>query len=144
MNPNLSFTDPLADREVTIVITLAVGGQTRDERMALMSLGVTGQPPVTRAGSFGQVTTLIDQVWTAFGVQAQVAAAQGARVAGSAEKLAGETLDTPVFRADAVSDEALGRSTVEALAAPVSGAPETTPSPHGPAPKPQPDLSFLF
>ncbi|MCC6607929.1 MAG: hypothetical protein IT327_32285 [Anaerolineae bacterium] len=142
MNPNLSFTDPLADQEVTIVITLAVGGQTRDERMALMSLGVTGQPPVTSAGSFGQVTTLIDQAWTAFGVQAQVAAAQGARVAGSAEKLAGETPDTPVFRADAASDEALGRSMVEAVAAPVSGAPETTPPPT--TPKPQPDLSFLF
>lgn len=136
MNPNLSFTDPLADQEVTIVITLAVGGQTRDERMALMSLGVTGQPPVTRAGSFGQVTTLIDQAWTAFGVQAQVAAAQGAGVAGSAANPTGETPDTPVLRADAASDEA--------VAAPVSGTAETTPKPHGPAPKPQPDLSFLF
>ena len=120
MKPNLSFTDPLADQEVTIVITLAVGGQTRDERMALMSLGITGQPPVTTVGSFGQVTRLIDQAWTAFGVQAQVAA-QGAGDAGSAAKPAGETPDTPV-----------------------SSTAETTLQPNGPAPKPQPDLSFLF
>lgn len=136
MKPNLSFTDPLADQEVTIVITLAVGGQTPDERMALMSLGVTGQPPVTRIGPFGQVTTLIDQAWTAFGVQAQVAAAQGAGDAGPAANPAGETPDTPVLRADAASDET--------VAAPGSGTPETTRQPHAPAPKPQPDLSFLF
>jgi len=136
MKPNLSFTDPLADQEVTIVITLAVGGQTRDERMALMSLGVTGQPPITRAGSFGQVTRLIDQAWTAFGVQAQVVAALGAGVADSAANPAGETRATPVLRADAASDEA--------VAAPVSGTSETVPQPHAPATKPQPDLSFLF
>ncbi|MBK8904505.1 MAG: hypothetical protein IPM53_25225 [Anaerolineaceae bacterium] len=135
MNPNLSFTDPLADQEVTIVITLAVGEQVRDERMALMSLGVTGQPPVTRTGPFGQVTALIDQAWTAFGVQAQVAAAQGAGAAGSAEKPADEMRDTPEGRADAAS--------VEAVAALVPGAQETLP-PHAPAPKPQIDLSFLF
>ncbi|MFZ1395881.1 MAG: hypothetical protein WAS33_03235 [Candidatus Promineifilaceae bacterium] len=135
MNPNVSFTDPLADQEVTIVITLAVGAQARDERMALMSVGVTGQPPVTQNGPFGQVTALIDEAWTAFGVQAQVAAAQSAGAAGSAAKPAGEMTDTPEGRADAAS-------VVEAVAAPVPGAPETMPPP--PAPKPQPDLSFLF
>lgn len=127
MNLNLSFTDPLADQVVTIVITLAIGEQVRDERMALMSLGITGQPPVTRIGPFGQVTALIDQAWTAFGVQAQVAAAQGV-------KPAGEMTDTSARRADAAS--------VAEVAAPVPGAPETPPPP--PAPKPQPDLSFLF
>lgn len=135
MKPNLSFTDPLADQEVTIVITLAVGEQARDERLAQVSVGVTGQPPATLTGTFGQVTALIDQAWTAFGVQAQVAAAQGAQVTGQSTEPADETPDTPALRADAAS-------VVEVAA--VSGAPETTPSPHGPAPKPQPDLSFLF
>ena len=136
MNTTLTVDDPLADQEVTIVITLAAGEQARDERMAQVSVGVTGQPPATQTGTFGQVITLIDQAWTAFGVQAQVAAAQGAGDASSAAKPAGETPDTPVLRADAASDEA--------VAAPLSGTAETTPQPHGPAPKPQPDLSFLF
>ncbi len=127
MNTTLTVDDPLADQEVTIVITVTVGEQARDERMALMSLGVTGQPPVTKTGPFGQVTALIDEAWTAFGVQAQVAAAQGA-------KPAGEMADTPARRVDAAS--------VEAVAAPVPGAQATTPPPS--APKPQPDLSFLF
>lgn len=137
MNPNVSFTDPLADQEVTIVITLAVGAQARDERMALMSVGVTGQPPVTQTGPFGQVAALIDQAWTAFGVQAQVAAVQGAGAAGPAAKPAGEMTDTPALKADAAS-------VAEAVVAPVPGVQETTPPPHPPAPKPQPDLSFLF
>lgn len=127
MNTTLTVDDPLADQEVTIVITLAVGEQARDERMALMSVGVTGQPPVTKTGPFGQVTALIDEAWTAFGVQAQVAAAQGV-------KPAEEMTDTPARRADAAS--------VAEVAAPVPGAPETPPP--APAPKPQPDLSFLF
>ncbi|MCC6607967.1 MAG: hypothetical protein IT327_32475 [Anaerolineae bacterium] len=133
MNTTLTVDDPLADQEVTIVITVAVGEQARDERMALMSVGVTGQPPVTRIGPFGQVTALIDEAWTAFGVQAQLAAAQGAGAAGPAAKPAGEMAEPVARRADAASD-------VEVVAVP--GAKETIPQPH--APKPQPDLSFLF
>ena len=124
MNTPLTVNDPLADQEVTIVITLAAGEQARDERPALVSVGVTGQPPVTSAGTFGQVTTLINQAWMAFGVQAQAAAAQGAATQGNAgqeTKSADETTDTAVPSAQ-----------------------ETTPQPHAPASKPQPDLSFLF
>lgn len=121
MKTTLTVDDPLAEQEVTIVITLAAGEQARDERMALVSVGVTGQPPVTKTGTFGQVAALINQAWTAFGVQAQVAAAQNTETVGPAEKSDGETTDTAV-----------------------PGAQETTPQPHTPAPEPQPDLSFLF
>ena len=119
MNTTLTVNDPLADQEVAIVITLAAGEQARDERLAQVSVGVTGQPPVTRIGPFGQVAALINQAWMAFGVQAQVAATQGS--AGQETRSAGETTDT---------------------AAP--GTQETTPQPHTPAPESQPDLSFLF
>jgi hypothetical protein len=121
MNTTLTVDDPLAEQEVTIVITLATGEQVRDERMALVSVGVTGQPPVTKTGTFGQVPALIDEAWTAFGVQAQVAAAQNAETVGLPAEPTGETPDT---------------------AAP--GTQETTPQPNTPASKPQPDLSFLF
>ena len=124
MNTPLTVNDPLADQEVTIVITLMAGKQSRDERLAQVSVGVTGQPPVTRTGPFGQVAALINQAWMAFGVQAQATAAQGAATqgnAGQATKPAGEMTDTAV-----------------------PGAQETTPQPQTPAPKPQPDLSFLF
>ncbi|MCC6606258.1 MAG: hypothetical protein IT327_23830 [Anaerolineae bacterium] len=134
MNRRLTVDDPLAEQEVTIVITLAAGEQARDERMALMSVGVTGQPPVTRIGPFGQVTALIDEAWTAFGVQAQVAAAKSAKATEPTTIPAGETTDTPARRADAAS-------VVEAA---VPSAQEATPQPHVPASKPQPDLSFLF
>jgi hypothetical protein len=132
MNTNLIVDDPLAVQEVTIVITLAAGEQARDERMALVSVGVTGQPPVTKTGPLGQVVALINQAWTAFGVQAQVGAAQGAGAARQATKSAGEMTDTPALRADAAS-------VVEGN---VPGAQETTPQPLTPAP--EPDLSFLF
>ena len=121
MNTTLTVNDPLADQEVTIVITLAAGEQARNERLTQVSVGVTGQPPVTRTGIFSQVPALIDEAWTAFGVQVQVAAAQGTEAAGTATKPDGETTDTAV-----------------------SSAQETTPQRHTPAPDPQPDLSFLF
>lgn len=121
MNTTLTVNDPLADQEVTIVITLAAGEQSRDERPAQVSVGVTGQPPVTRTGMFGQVAALIDEAWTAFGVQAQVAAAPNTETVGPAVKPDGETTDTAM-----------------------PGAQETTPQPQTPAPDSQPDLSFLF
>jgi hypothetical protein len=121
MNIPLTVADPLAGQEVTIVITLAAGKQTRDERPAQVSVGVTGQPPVTKTGPFGQMAALINQAWTAFGVQAQAAAAQNAETVGTAAEPSGETPDTAI-----------------------SSAQETTPQPQTPAPDPHPDLSFLF
>lgn len=121
MNTSLIVNNPLIDQEVTIVVTLAAGKQARDERLAQVSVGVTGQPPVTKTGTFGQVTALIDEAWTAFGVQAQVAAAKGTETAETATKPAGDTPDTIV-----------------------PGTQETTPQPHTPTSTSQPDLSFLF
>ena len=46
MNTNLTVTDPLADQEVTIIITLAATEQPRDQRPALISVGMAEQLPV--------------------------------------------------------------------------------------------------
>ena len=75
MNPILTVTDPLADKAVTIVVTLMAGGSNRDERLALVSVGVPEQPPVSRSGRFAALPDLIDAAWTAFGVQVQTAVA---------------------------------------------------------------------
>lgn len=75
MNTPLTVTDPLADQEVSIVITLAASSQPRDERPALVSVGVAAQMPVIKTGTLGGLTTLIHEAWTAFGVRVQVAAA---------------------------------------------------------------------
>jgi len=75
MNPILTVADPLADKAVTIVVTLMAGGSNRDERLALVSVGVPEQPPVSRSGRFAALPDLIDAAWTAFGVQAQTAVA---------------------------------------------------------------------
>lgn len=121
MNTPLTVNNPLADQEVTIVVTLAAGEQARDERPALVSVGVTGQPPVTKTGTFSQVTALIDEAWIAFGVQTQVAAVKDTETAETATKPADEAPDT---------------------AAP--GTQETTSQSHTPTSTSQPDLSFLF
>jgi hypothetical protein len=94
MNTSLTVEDPLAGQEVTIVITLAAGEQPRDERPALVSVGVAGQPPVTKSGTFGQTAALINQAWTAFGLQSQLAAVQRAAVQESTEQPADETPET--------------------------------------------------
>ena len=75
MNTTLTVDDPLADREVTIIITLAADKQHRDERPAMVSVGVAEQLPVIKTGTFGDMPALIHEAWTAFGVRAQVAEA---------------------------------------------------------------------
>ncbi len=74
MNNALTIDDPLAGREVAIVITLPAGEQVPDERPALVSLGIAGALPVLKTGVLRDVAHLINAAWTAFGVQAQVAA----------------------------------------------------------------------
>ncbi|HRQ42149.1 MAG TPA: hypothetical protein PLD25_29875 [Chloroflexota bacterium] len=75
MNASLTVADPLADQEVTIIVTLAAGDQLREERPAMVSVGIAEQLPVIKTGIFGELSTLIDEAWTAFGVRAQVAEA---------------------------------------------------------------------
>jgi hypothetical protein len=83
MNASLTVADPLADQEVTVIITLAAGEPHRDDRSAMVSVGVAEQLPVIKTGTFGDVPALINEAWTAFGVRAQVAkaAADGETVA---------------------------------------------------------------
>ncbi|MCI0399012.1 MAG: hypothetical protein L0332_13630 [Chloroflexi bacterium] len=76
MKTTLSITDPLAGREVTIVITLAAGEQPREERPILVSAGVAGQLPVIKTGMFGEIATLINEAWLAFGLHQQFQAAR--------------------------------------------------------------------
>lgn len=118
MNTSLTVEDPLTEQEVTIHITLPVSKQARSDRAALLSVGVTGQPPVTMQGSFAQIPTLIDQAWAAFGVQAQLAMVQNDK------------------KEDAPVDEPL-----ETAVSPVKA---TEPQSEVALPDPQPDLSILF
>ena len=75
MNTTLTVDDPLADQEVTIIITLAASECPREERPTMVSVGVAEQLPVIKTGTFGDVPALINEAWTAFGVRAQVAEA---------------------------------------------------------------------
>ncbi len=77
MNTNLTVTDPLAGQAVTIVITVVAGEQPRGERPALVSVGAADRPPTLTAGHFGQLPSLIDTAWDAYGLQAQLATAAG-------------------------------------------------------------------
>ena len=73
MNSPLTVDDPLAGQEVTIVVTLPAGDELRDERPVLVSLGITGQLPIIKTGTFADAPTLINEAWTAFGVRTQLA-----------------------------------------------------------------------
>ena len=75
MNSNLSVTDPLAEQDVTIIITLAASDAPLAERPLLLSVGVAEQLPVVKTGAFANLTPLIEEAWTALGVRAQIAGA---------------------------------------------------------------------
>ena len=59
MNTSLTVTDPLADQTVTILITLSPGEGPREERAALVSLGVAEQAPVVKTGTLADLPALI-------------------------------------------------------------------------------------
>ena len=73
---NFTLTDPLANEEVTILITLSAADLPRPDRPILVSVGRTNQPPILKTGSFNQLSDLIDQAWHAFGVRTELAAVQ--------------------------------------------------------------------
>ena len=75
MNSNLTVTDPLAEQDVTIIITLAASDAPLAERPLLLSVGVAEQLPVVKTGAFANLVSLIEEAWTALGVRAQVAGA---------------------------------------------------------------------
>ena len=71
MNDNLAIQDPLADKPVTILITLEPDSHSRAGRTAIITVGVKGEPPVFGRGTFEDVVGLINQAWLAFGVRQQ-------------------------------------------------------------------------
>jgi len=75
MNSNLTVTDPLAEQDVTIIVTLAASDAPLADRPLLLSVGVTEQLPVVKTGAFTNLMSLIEEAWTALGVRAQVAGA---------------------------------------------------------------------
>jgi hypothetical protein len=70
----LTLTDPLAGQPVTVVITLPPTDGPAAERPALLSLGGGGQTPVFRQGLLADLPALIDEAWTAYGLQRELAA----------------------------------------------------------------------
>ena len=94
----LAVEDPLANQDVTILITVIGGEQPRDERPALVSVGVAEQAPAIKTGLFGALPTLIADAWTAFAWQMQlpVAAPPATR---PAELVAEEQITAPVVAA---------------------------------------------
>ncbi len=75
MNSNLTVTDPLAEQDVTIIVTLAASDAPLAERPLLLSVGVAEQLPVVKTGAFASLVPMIEEAWTALGVRAQVAGA---------------------------------------------------------------------
>ncbi len=118
MKTNLTVDDPLANQEVTILITLTASGQPHEGRPVMVSVGVAEQMPVSKTGMLGDVSALIDEAWTAYGVRAQMAAAESETVV--AEQL--------IATAEIEEDEPL----------------PTTPRPSPPPPKPQARNLSLF
>lgn len=75
MTSNLTVTDPLAEQDVTIIITLAASNAPLAERPLLLSIGVAEQLPVVKTGAFASLVPMIEEAWTALGVRAQAAGA---------------------------------------------------------------------
>lgn len=73
MNSNLTVTDPLAEQDVTIIVTLAASDAPLAERPLLLSVGVAEQLPVVKTGPFANLVPLIEEAWSALGVRAQMA-----------------------------------------------------------------------
>ena len=99
MNSNLTVTDPLAEQDVTIIITLAASDAPLAERPLLLSVGVAEQLPVVKTGAFANLVPMIEEAWTAMGVRAQVAGA-----AIEEETIAEEQTTAPDTVATAESD----------------------------------------
>ena len=72
----LTISDPLEKQEVNIIITLPASEKAKDERPALISVGMAHQMPVIKTGVLGSVDDLLHQAWKEFGVQTEAAKAQ--------------------------------------------------------------------
>ena len=63
----LTVQDPLNDKTVIINIQIKPDSKKRDQRTALVTVGVSGEVPIMLNGPFGQLNQLIDQAWRSFG-----------------------------------------------------------------------------
>lgn len=100
MNPSLTVADPLAGLELCLTVTLPAGDQLHAARPVLVSLGSAERPPVIMSGQFGDLTALIAQAWTTFGIQVQLATAappvaQTSTVVAEAPTAAATAEETP-------------------------------------------------
>lgn len=66
LNP-LTVQDPLSDKEIIINIQIQPDSEQRDQRTALVTIGVSGKAPVMLSGKFGQLNGLVNQAWREFG-----------------------------------------------------------------------------
>ena len=73
----LTAQDPLSDETVIINIQVepdaersSVKHKRRDQRTALVTVGISGQVPIMVSGPFGQLNELINQAWRSFGERA--------------------------------------------------------------------------
>lgn len=63
----LTVQDPLNDKTVIINVQIKPDSKKRDQRTALVTVGVSGQVPIMLNGPFGQLNQLIDKAWRSFG-----------------------------------------------------------------------------
>ena len=63
----LTAQDPLSDETVIINIQVEPDNKRRDQRTALVTIGISGQVPTYVSGPFGQLNELINQAWRSFG-----------------------------------------------------------------------------
>lgn len=67
--PQLTLTDPLADKEVRIIVHIAravAPGTERSARDIVVAVGVEGSPPRMLTGTFGQFAELVDEAWRTY------------------------------------------------------------------------------
>jgi len=65
LNP-LTVQDPLSDKQIIINIQIQPSSEQRDQRTALVTVGVSGKAPVMLSGKFGQLNDLVNQAWREF------------------------------------------------------------------------------
>ena len=63
----LTVQDPLSDKTVIINVQIKPDSKKRDQRTALVTVGVSGEVPIMLNGPFDQLNQLIDKAWRSFG-----------------------------------------------------------------------------
>ncbi|MBA3532194.1 MAG: hypothetical protein H0T73_09770 [Ardenticatenales bacterium] len=69
MLDTLQIKDPLAGRDVQIVVQVGAGTGPREARRVLVAVGEVDHPPVLQSGTFGEMGTLIAEGWMRYADQ---------------------------------------------------------------------------